>query len=278
MSEFKAHVSEAKKKSLIETKKLLEDNSVVGIIDLNNLPSPQFQKIKFKLKDKLKVIVMKKSILKLAIKELESKKKGISGLDKLTEESIPALLISEEDPFKIAKALDKNKTKAPAKPGQITPREIVIPAGPTAFPAGPIIGELGQLGIKAGIEDGKVIIQEDKVLLKAGDEVDQKKSDLLAKFKIEPIEIGLNIVGIYQNGTVFGREVLTVSEEEYKQNITQAATEAINLAVFSVYPSKDIIELLIKKAESDSLALESSQKLLEKIGSDEVPKEEPKEE
>ncbi len=280
MSKPKAHVSEAKKKEVVAITSLLEKSSVVGLIDLTNLPSPQFQKIKHKLKDKLKVVVTKKSIIKRALEKADEKKKGLKEFEGMLENCMPALLLSEEDPFKISKSLDKNKSNAPAKVGQITPRAIVIPAGPTAFAAGPIIGELGKAGIKATIEGGKVVIQEDKLLLSPGDEIDQGAADLLSKFKIEPIEIGLNVMGIYKDGEIFEREVLTVDEGEYRKQITQAAHEAINLAVFSTYPSKDVIELLLRKAESDSLALESSQKLLEKIESgspkEEAPKEKPK--
>ncbi|MBT4334250.1 50S ribosomal protein L10 [archaeon] len=275
---MKAHVSDAKKAKLKELKALMDKASVVGIIDLTNLPSPQFQKIKHKLRDKLQIVVAKKSLIKLALKDTEAKKKGLMEFNAKLEHCMPALLFSEEDVFKISKNLDKNKSKAPAKAGQISPRSITIPAGPTAFAAGPIIGELGKAGIKATIENGKVAIQEDKILLNAGDEITQENADLLAKFKIEPIEIGLNLVGLYKDGQIFNQEVLFIDDEEYKSNIQQAAQEAINLAVFSVYPSKDVIELLLQKAERDSLALESSQKLLEKLESNEEPKETPKEE
>jgi large subunit ribosomal protein L10 len=275
---MKAHVSDAKKAKLKELKALMDKSSVVGIIDLTNLPSPQFQKIKHKLRDKLQIVVAKKSLIKLALKDAEGKKKGILDFNAKLEHCMPALLVSEEDVFKISKNLDKNKSKAPAKAGQIAPRAITIPAGPTAFAAGPIIGELGKAGIKATIENGKVAIQEDKLLLNAGDEITQDKADLLAKFKIEPIEIGLNLIGLYKDGQIFDQEVLFIDDEAYRNNIKQAAQEAINLAVFSVYPSKDVIEILLQKAERDSLALESSQKLLEKLESKEEPKETPQEE
>ena len=45
----------------------------------------------------------------------------------------------------------------------------MIPAGPTPFAPGPIIGELGMLKIKAGIEAGKVVIKEDAHVAKKGD-------------------------------------------------------------------------------------------------------------
>ena len=44
--------------------------------------------------------------------------------------------------------LEKSKSNAPAKPGQTAPSDLVLPAGETPFTPGPMIGELGQLGIK----------------------------------------------------------------------------------------------------------------------------------
>ncbi|MBI2112759.1 50S ribosomal protein L10, partial [Candidatus Woesearchaeota archaeon] len=36
--------------------------------------------------------------------------------------------------------LEKNKSNAPAKPGQVAPKDITVKAGATSFAPGPIIG------------------------------------------------------------------------------------------------------------------------------------------
>jgi large subunit ribosomal protein L10 len=270
MNKPKAHVSEVKKKEVEILKKLLEENEIVGILDLTNLPSAQFQKLKNKLKDTISIRVSKKSLIKLAIESSKENKKGLEKLEEYLLNCMPALLTSNEDPFKIAKKLNRNKSNLAAKPGQISPIDIEIPEGPTSFPAGPVVGELGAAGIKAAIENGKVVIKQAKIIVKTGDVIDQKAADLLSKFNIEPMEIGLNLVAVYQNGEILNKEVLSIDEAKVLGDIKTIYNEALNLAVFVGYPTKDTVEILLKKAEAESIAL--SKKVLE-----EKPTEERKE-
>ena len=271
---MKAVASEAKKKEVERLTQILKSEQVIGIIDLTNLPSAQFQKIKHKLRKDLSVTVSKKSLIKIALDNVKDSKKGIEKLEKYMESAMPALIFTKKDAFKTAKLLDNNKSSTAAKPGQIAPKDLTIPEGPTAFPPGPIIGELGAAGIKASITDGKVVIKEESVIVKKGEEISQQQSDMLAKFGIEPMEIGLNIVAVYQDGDVFDSEVLSVDEKEYLNRIKTAAGEALNLAVYVAYPTKDTIEILLQKAEREKLALES--KVPKEV--QEEPKEEVKEE
>jgi len=187
---------------------------------------------------------------------------------------MPALLLTEEDAFKIAKALDSNKSNMAAKPGQEAPKDIIIPEGPTEFAPGPIIGELAQAGIIAAVEDGKIVVKQDKVLVTAGDILTEKQTGVLDKFKILPMEIGLNLKAMYQNGQVFRSDVLSISEKEYIKNLQSSAIEALNLAVFITYPTQETTEILLQKAEREALAISS--KVPEGSKTEEV--EEPKEE
>lgn len=250
-------IPEKKKKELENLKHLISQDVNIGIADLTNLPSAQFQTIRNKLKSTLNIRTSKKRLIKLALEDVKSSKKNIEKLEKYLEKAIPALIFTKEDPFKIAAAVKKNKSNLAAKPGQISPKNIKIPSGPTSFPPGPIIGELGAAGIKAAIEGGKVVIKQDVELVKKGDTINQKQSDLLAKFGIQPMEIGLNILAIYQNGDIFGSEVLFIDESEYTNNFKIAASEALNLAVFIAYPADETVKILIQKAEREKLAIEN---------------------
>lgn len=250
-------IQERKRKEVEELKKFLNQDTCIGIVDLTNLPSAQFQKIRNKLKDNLYIRTSKKSLIKIAIHDIKGSKKNIEKLESHLDKSIPALLFTKEDPFQIAKLISKNKSKLPAKQGQISPKDIVIPAGPTNFSPGPIIGELGAAGIKAAIEAGKVVIKQDVHLIKKGDKITQKQSDLLAKFNIQPMEISLNLLAIYQNGNIFYKEDLFIDEAEYTERIKTLVREALNLAVYIVYPAKETINILLQKAERENLCIES---------------------
>lgn len=249
-------ISQKKKKEVQNLKNLLNQDVYIGIVDLTNLPSAQLQTIRKKLKDQLTIRTAKKSLIKLAIEDLKESKKGIEKLEEYLSETIPALLFTKEDPFKIAKLITKNKSKLSARPGQISPKDINIAAGPTKFSPGPIIGELGAAGIKAAIEGGKIVIKQDVHLVKKGDIISQKQADLLAKFDIQPMEIGLNLIVVYENGNLIHKDVLFISETEYIEMIKTAAGEAINLAVYIAHPTNETINIILQKAEREKIALE----------------------
>ncbi|PIN70497.1 50S ribosomal protein L10 [Candidatus Woesearchaeota archaeon CG11_big_fil_rev_8_21_14_0_20_43_8] len=244
--EYKAQVSDQKKNLVKELADLMELYPVVGIVDVEGLPAPQFQTMRAKLHDSVIIKMSKKRLISLAIGMVKNKK-GLEGLkDRLR--GMPAIIFTKENPFKLFKVLEQNKSKAPAKPGQIAPNDIVVKAGPTPFAPGPIIGQLGQYKIKAGIEAGKIIIKENAIPVREGQVINEELAGLLTRLGITPMEIGLNLTGVYEEGSIFDKKILAIDEQEYIDNMSNCARWALNLAVFSAYASKDTAEALLQKA------------------------------
>ena len=252
---YTAHVSDAKKKQVAELNALIAKYPIIGILNLESLPARQLQKMKTKLRKDIEIRMAKKPVIKEALKV--SDKRDLAKLaDHLT--GMPALLLSKENPFRLYKILKQSKSAAPIKTGQISPRDITIPAGPTPFAPGPIIAELGALKIKAGIEGGKVVVKQDALVAKKGDVVSDKLSSLLLRLGIEPMEIGLNLMAVYENGDILTSDVLDIDQDVFLAKLQGAASQAMNLAVDIAYPSKDTVILLIQKSfrDSKSIALE----------------------
>ncbi|MEK6835765.1 MAG: 50S ribosomal protein L10 [Nanoarchaeota archaeon] len=252
------HVSEKKKKELQYIKELLTQYDVIGIADLTNLPSPQLQKLKKKLENKLKIKITKKRLISLAIDEI--KNKNLSGLKPYLNKSIPALVLSNEDPFKLYKLIKENKSTTTAKPGQISPKDLTIEPGPTNFPPGPVIGEIGAIGLKTAVESGKIVIKQGKTVVKQNEIIKPEVAAILAKLGFEPIEISLNLLGFYYNNLVYDKSTLDIDEESYLQNIKLAYAQALKLAEHIQYISKDNIKQLLQKAylQAKSLSLKEN--------------------
>ncbi len=256
----KAHVAEYKKDIVKRFAKLFEDYPIIGIVNMENLPSAQLNKMRAQLRGKVEIGMTKKRLLNLAIDKVKNKKdiaeikKHITGM--------PAIIFTKENPFGLYKTIQKNKSSAPAKPGQTSPKDIVIEAGPTPFAPGPIIGEFGQLGVKAGIDAGKVVIKESKLLVKKGEKIKPNVASMLARLNIQPMEIGLDLIAVYENGTIYGKDILAVDEKEYLGKIKVAGAEAFNLAIYSAYTAKDTINMLIGKSFNEAKALAVSQSIL----------------
>lgn len=227
----------------------IKENPVVGILNFQNLPSKQLLQIKHALRGDVLIKMARKRLIKLVLKEAK-----IEGLNEHLKGE-PALLLTKEDPFKIANKLRSSRTTAAAKPGAVMPKDIIIPAGETTFAPGPIVGELGSMGVKAAIEKGKVVIKEDSVIAKEGEKIDKKKADLMSKMGIEPIEIGLDITIAFENGLLYKSNVLGITTEQLVEDLTTAASKCFKLTIGLGLPTKQNIVFLVQKGYREAKAL-----------------------
>lgn len=227
---------------------LMKNYSVVGVLDISDLPAAQFQKIRQKLGSDAGIIVSKNTLTSIALSEASKLK------DKKLEElhaflrGQSAMIFTKMNPFRLSKFLRDNKISAPAKPGSKSTKEIVIPAGETDFAPGPVVGELQRVGIKARIQAGKVVILEDCQLLKEGDVISKEVSEALAKFGIMPLELGLKLRAAYETGMIFTAEMLSIDEKEVMGQLQLASISAFNLALNVNYPTPMTIGIMIVKA------------------------------
>lgn len=253
-----AHVAQYKKDQVAEFAKLLEQYPIIGAINMENMPTPQLQKMRTTLRKDVVLKVGKRRLIKLAIEQVKSKKPGIEKLEQHLE-GMPGLLFTKENPFKLSKILRQNKSAAPAKPGQKAPKDVWVKAGPTSFAPGPILSELAQVGLKAGVEGGKVAIKQDACIVKEGEKFKPNVAAMLTRLGIEPMEIGLDLVAIYENGTIFQKSILNVDDAQFIKDIQTAHSWAFNLSVEAGYTTKENIDCLIGKAHGHarSLALEA---------------------
>jgi large subunit ribosomal protein L10 len=249
-----AHVAPYKKEIVKNLVALFKKYDIIGALNMENMPAPQLQKMRAKLRGQVELFMTKKRLMKIAIAKAKESKPGIEKIEKHLK-GMPALLFTAENPFALYRTIKKSKSKAPAKAGQTAPSDITIPAGPTPFAPGPVIGELGSLGMKTKVEDGKINILEDTVVAKEGDAISAPLAAMLTRLSIEPMEIGLDLVAVYEKGTIYGKSVLDVDEDKFMADLAQAGQWALNLSVETGYINDDNKELLIQKAFKDSKAL-----------------------
>jgi large subunit ribosomal protein L10 len=252
-------VSEKKKKTLNELKVRIKDFPVIGIINMHKLPGRQLHEIRNKLRGEAVILMVKKRLITKALKE-----SGALGVEELVNyvQGEPALLLSKTDPFRLARKIEKSKSKAAAKPGDIAPEEIIIKAGPTSLPPGPVIGELQKIKLPAGVQGDKIHIMKDTVVAKEGDELSKDVTDVLAKLSIEPMEIGLTVTAAWESGVVYPKEILFVPLEEYENQVKTAGSAAFNLSININLPTPQTIPFLIAKASQEARTLAESANII----------------
>lgn len=269
-------VSKKKLETVKEVKDQIKDYTVIGILDMHKLPARQLYEIRNKLRDSAVIRMVKKRLIKIILEEI-GESNGLKELENHIRGE-PALLLSRTNPFKLARTLEESKSSAPAKAGDIAPRDIVVKAGPTSLAPGPVIGELQRVKIPASVEGEKIAVKQDTVVAKEGDEITRPLADILSKLGIEPMEIGLNLLAAWEDGTIYTKDVLFIPQDHYLNGIITASQEAFNLSITINYYTQDTVPALLSRAktEADSLALKANvitsdtiKTLLSKASSDE---------
>ena len=263
MEQIQAHAAQYKKDIVSNLINLISEYPIIGVVNMENLPAPQLQTMRAQLRGKFFITMTKRRLIKLAFEQAKPKKNGIEKLE-VHLGGMPALIFTKENPFKLGRTLQKSKSPAPAKAGQTAPRDIMVNKGQTSFAPGPIIGELAIAGIKAGVENGKVAIKEDTVVVKSGEKIKPKVAEILLRLGVQPMVVGLDLVAVYENGLIYTRDILSIDEKEYLNRISNALRWAFNIANFIAYPTKDTIKVLIGKAHNDAKALGIAQNIFDK--------------
>ena len=261
------HVADWKKEKVADLENLTNSHEIVGIVNLADIPAPQLQTMRKSLSGKAILKMSRKNFIKIALENVG--KENIEGLSDYLEGQ-PAMVFTEMNPFKLFKILEDSKTEAPAKAGSIAPADIVVPAGDTSFPPGPILGELQQAGIPAKIDKGSIVVQEDAVVVEEGEPVPKNVADVLTKLEIYPMEVGIDLLAVYEDNTIYTADVLKIDEEETKTSIASAYQSAINLSVFAGILNSESAPLLIQKAARDAMNLAINANILTSKTTDQI--------
>ncbi|MGC8817052.1 MAG: 50S ribosomal protein L10 [Candidatus Hadarchaeum sp.] len=240
-----------KQEVVAEIKRLIEKYPVIGVLDISDLPASQFQQMRHKLLGQAEIVVAKNTLVCRALEETKAKNPKLVELASFLRGQT-GVIFTQMNPFKLSKLLRESKISAPAKPGSKSMKDVVIPAGETDFAPGPVVGELQRVGIKARIQAGKVVILEDCHLLKAGDTISKEIADVLTKFGIMPLELGLKLRAAYEGGMIFAGGVLEVDEKKILDELKLGSLNAFNLALNINYPTPLTIGLLIAKARASA--------------------------
>lgn len=226
---------------------------VVSLADISGVPARQFQLLRQRLRGEHQILVTKNTLLRLALEGVREKPE-LAELAKVVGGQC-ALILSKTSPFKLQKILKESMVDAPAKPGSKSDKDIIIPAGETDVPPGPAVGELQRLGIKARIQAGRVVITEDCRLVKRGDTITKEISDVLARFGILPLQLGLRLKAAVEGGLLFTPDILSIDEEVVHGWISEGWRNAFALAVNAVYFTGETVGVFLAKASASARAL-----------------------
>lgn len=243
---------EAKTNEVEKIQKVLVEYKSIGIASLRKVRATQLQELKKSLQGQVFMRVMKNTLTRLAIENLENK--NFKKLEPFLEGS-NVLLFTNLNPFKLALLLEKGKVKTTAKSGDIAAMDVVVPQGNTAQPPGPIINQLNSVGLPTRIESGSVWVAKDTLVVRKGEAINERLAGVLSKLGIKAVEAGLSMRAVYDEGLIVMEDQLHIDIKDTFRKLQQNQTEAFALAMGIAYPSVDTIEALLQIAHQNAVAL-----------------------
>ena len=249
-----------KAENVKEICEIIQKYESIGIASLYKVRASQLQELRRKLDNKAYLRVIKNSTIQRAIKECEDKPELKDFENHLRGPNI--FLFTDLNPFELALLLKKNKVEAIARGGDTAAHDVVVPAGNTGSPPGPIISQFNAVGLPTRIESGSVWINRDTLAAKKGEVITARLAAVLSKLDLKTAEIGLTMKLVYDDGAVLTEEQLRLDLEETQRSIEEAHAWAFNLSLNTTYPLSENIAILLQMGHQEAFNLALKARIL----------------
>lgn len=268
-------IPEEKTEALEEMKENLKKFRTILIASCKGLPGQQYHEIKKNLRGKAEIKMAKKTMVSRAIDGIES------GYLKNLKKELGAdvtLFFSDLDPFELSGLLSENQSPSKAKAGDIAPEDIGVEPGPTELIPGPAISELGAVGLKVAVKDGKLEIMQGAMLAKSGEEISSEVANVLGKLDMKPMKVGFLPLAAYDSEDDKIYVGIKINKEETLDELRTLVGKALGFATNVDYPAKETMSYFISKAFAEEKTLANLSGEEKKEEAEEEKKEESNEE
>lgn len=205
------------------------------VVNVDNVGSKQMQEIRIAMRGKAEILLGKNTMMRKVIRNNADKFPDLQMILPHMVGNV-GLVFTTHDLNETRDLVLANRRPAMAKAGAIAPVDVHVPAGSTGQPPDKT-AFFQALGITTKIAKGLIEIARDVHVIKQGEKVGMSEATLLQMLKICPFTYGLSITQAYDNGSVFGPEVLDIKPSDI---ISAFMTAVNNVAAFSLaagYPT-----------------------------------------
>lgn len=236
-----------------ELKEFISQYNAMGIASLEKVRAAQLQKLRKKLEKIAHFRVVKNSLITRAVSETKDK----VGIEKLEEYLTGSnlYLFTNLNPFKLVILLEKSRVTASARAGDVAAFDVIVPAGNTGLPPGPIISQFSAVGLRTRIESGSVWVSKATMVVKKGEPISVQLASLLSKLGIKPVELGLSLKVVYDDGSILTEEDLTVDLDEFRRSVEEAHQFAFSLSLEADITLPENISFLLRRGHQEAYSL-----------------------
>ena len=118
---------------------------------------------------------------------------------------------------------------------------------------------LNSVGLPTRIESGSVWVSKDTLVVRKGEEINERLAGVLSKLDIKAVELGISMRAVFDDGIMIVGDQLKVDVDATRKSVEQSNQEAFALALGIAYPTKDTIKPLLQIAHQKAIALAVAQ-------------------
>jgi len=215
--------------------KYLQEYKNVLICTVDNVGSHQMQKVRISLRGKAVLLMGKNTIARKAIREHQESNPALEALLPWVKGNI-GFVFTNTDLNVVRKIVLENKVPASAKQGSIAPIDVFVPPGPTGLDPGQT-AFFQALNISTKIARGSIEIINQVHLVKTGEKVTASHVALLSKLNINPFFYGIKVTHVYENGSVYGADVLDLTPDDLFAKFFAGVRKVAALSLAIGYPT-----------------------------------------
>lgn len=249
-------ISKEKKAAYIErVKVILGTYSKFFVVTVANVGSKAMQTTRFQMRGTAEMLMGKKTLLRKALALFLEENPGhqMAAIEPYMYGNT-GFVFTNGDLGAVRDLIYANKVPAPARPGAIAPTDVVVPAGGTGCDPGQT-SFFQVLQIPTKIVKGQIEITTEVHLVKAGDKVGASEAALLDKLNIQPFEFGLIIKDVFDNGSIFGVDILDIDDATLTTRFTGALRAVAAISLTIGFPTSVAIPHVIGKSFKDLVAI-----------------------
>jgi len=217
---------------------LLGNYTKVFVVKVDNVGSQQLQLTRKQMRGTAEVLMGKNTLMRKVFRAFLDKHENhpLNNLVPKCSGNVGFVFTNGDLP-KVRDMILSNRVPAPARIDAKAPLDVIVPAGPTGCDPGQT-SFFQVLQIPTKIVKGQIEITNDVHLIKKGDKVGSSEAALLKKLNIKPFSYGLVIDTIYDNGSLFGVEILDIDERVLAAKFSAALSRVAAISLEIGYPTQ----------------------------------------
>jgi large subunit ribosomal protein LP0 len=214
----------------------LNEYKNILVIKVDNVGSNQMQQVRMVLRGEAVVLMGKNTVIRKVIREEAEKNPALEGILPHINGNM-GFIFTNGDLNKIRKTVQENKVPASARSGQFAPVDVFIPPGATSLDPGQT-NFFQALNIATKITKGAIEILNQVHLVKQNERVSSSAVGLLNKLGIKPFFYSIVVSAVYEDGDVYGADVLDLGEEQLIQKFCGGVSKLAAISLKIGYPNQ----------------------------------------